>query len=94
MNSCQDDLMIAGFCKSSDFLFHLLRLSGTDTPSCKRDHTVAAELITAVLDLDIRTGVLCSMYKLHLFIFFFCIDIDHRSVSQRLVRCHTRHLPR
>ena len=47
MNSRQDDLMIAGFCKSSDFLFHLLRLSGTDTPSCKRDHAIAAELIAA-----------------------------------------------
>ena len=86
--------MIAGFCKSSDFLFHLLRLSGTDTPSCIRDHAIAAELIAAVLNFDISTGVLCSMYKLHLFIFFFRIDIDHRSVTQCLVRCHTGHLPR
>ena len=86
--------MIAGFCKSSDLFLYLLRLSGTDTSSCKRDHAIAAELITAVLNFDISTGVLCSMYKLHLFIFIFRIDIDHRSVTQCLVRFHTGRLPR
>ena len=56
----EDDLPESMFRKAFHFPDHIFRISAPHSSSCKRNDTVAAELVAPVLHLDKSSGVLCG----------------------------------
>ena len=49
------------------------------------DDTIRAEIITAVLHLDIGTASLVRLYERHFLIFVRVIDVDHNLMHGRIL---------
>ena len=84
MNTGQHYLTIARRCQLPDFRADVSALPAADPASGVGNHTIAAELITAILYLHISSGMLCGFHDRHIFIFLCVVDINNRFLVHAL----------
>ena len=68
MDSRQHHFPVTLVHQSFDLLNDLFRLSASDSSSGIRNDAVAAELVTAILDLDKCPGVVCDLVDVQLLV--------------------------
>ena len=75
-------------CGKPLYLFqNLLLLPASDPAPCIWDNTVRTKLITAILNLNKRPGMLCRLPQLHFFVLAGLSNIDQGFAVKRLFRC-------
>ena len=77
MNTGDDDLLKAFFRQPSYLSQHILLLSAPDASAHKRNDTIRAELVAAILNLDIRPCVLRALLHTHFLILPHGADVCH-----------------
>ena len=85
MDSGEYHLLAAGLCKDSNLLQNILCLTASHTTSGIGDLAVGTKLITAILYLDVCSGMPGGTPKLHFLILVCMIDVQDRGFSQGLV---------
>ena len=86
MDARQNDLLKARSDHASHLRHDILRPSAAHPASGIGDCAIGAELIAAVLDLNVRPRVLRCLMKLHLFILVGVVDVQNRRAAEGFVR--------
>ena len=93
MDARQYDLPVACLCHAGDLPDDVFRSAAADSTPCIGDDTVGAELVTAILNLDIGTGMLRGMLQSHFLVFRGMIDVNDSGVMQGLVHAVSGSFP-
>ena len=78
MNTCQNHFFVSVFRKFSHFSNYIFLFTASHSSSGKWNNTICTKLITSILYFDICSSMFRSFAKMHLFVFFRMVNVNHR----------------